>query len=128
MPLADQPRAVTGTLQMIGNRLLVQRQAMIRVAPGRIELPAMALLVASGDEAGTRRATNRMRDIAGLEERTTARQGIDVWCLDHVAAVCADIAVTQIISQDDHEIRSIGSGGDDAERDEHRENQPADPT
>ena len=110
MPFADRPGSVTGVPKRVGQRNLFDGQAQpLAVAAGRpagVEFVAEALLVAAGEQPGPRGAADRRRHVAVGEPHSIGGDRIDVRRLQAPATVAADVAVAQIVGQDDDAVRA----------------------
>src|SRR5262249_7761721 len=80
VPFPPRPRGVPGRFQRVGHGDLVDRQADLGVIRGidRVELMAEALLVATAEQSGPRRAAIGTRDIAAAAANAVLGQRIDV--------------------------------------------------
>ena len=81
MPFADQGCGVSNVVQHVGERLLIQRQPRVGVfvlIANRIKFIAKSSLIATGQQARSRRATERRCDIAIGEPHSVRSDGINV--------------------------------------------------
>ena len=122
VPLADQPRHVAGAAHQVAKRGLPFRQAQLRVGPAHIVVRGIvlvpeAILVAPGKEAGPGRTADGCRDVAVGQSHALPGQAVDVRGGDHFGPVGPDVAVPEVIGNDDHDIgagagfRVCGAGG-----------------
>ena len=102
LPLADRPGGVAGGPHHLGQRRLVEVEAI--VLDRRVELVAVSLRVAAGHQPGAGRAADRGGHVAGLEAHARGAQGVDVRGLDDLAAVQAEIAVAEIVGEDEDDV------------------------
>ncbi len=113
MPLTHQARGVAGRFQTIGERLLGQGQPLAMpalVEQRRIELMPKPLLVATREQPSPRGAAIGTRDIAIAAPDAVTSQRVDVRCGNLPAAMEADIGVTKVVGQQNHDIRGLGRG------------------
>ena len=68
-------------------------------------IESVARLVSSSEKGSTRGGTERMRYVPIGTRDTVRRQRVDIGCGDIRTAVESDIAVTEVIGEDDHNIR-----------------------
>ena len=114
--LAEPARRIAGRLEPVGDRGFLERQAERRVRGSRrpgVELVPESRLVASGHEAGPRRAAVRPADVAAGEPHAAGGDAVDVrrgnlWR----EALAAQFAVAEIVGQDDEDVRLRGRRGE----------------
>ena len=125
MPLADHAGGVALRLERVGEGALAETQAEVGVAAHRVELPAEAGLIAAGQQARARRAADRVRHVALLEQDAAARERVDVGRLDHLAAVDPDVGRAEVVGEDQDDvglpISSRWRGGCRRDREEARD-------
>ena len=102
LPLADGAGRVAGGAHDLGQGRLVRVQAVVPAR--RVEFVALPLRVASRHQAGTGRAADGRGDVAGLEPDAAAGEFVDVRGVDDLAAVDADVAVAEVVGQDEDDV------------------------
>src|SRR5207245_2708757 len=113
VPLADQGGRVAGGLKAGGDRRLGDRQALAGAAEGddgRVELVAEPLLVSAGEEPGPRRRADRAGDVTALAANAGIREGVEVRRGHLRAAVEADVAIAEVVGEEDDDVRAVGGG------------------
>ena len=120
MPLAEERGPISGRLEPIGHGRLAQRQSAVGPGIGaHVDLVAEPLLIAAGQQSGSRRAAVGTGDVAVGESNPGSRQRVDVRRGNVLAAVHADVGVPHVVSDDHHDVRLPGlrerrtGGGDD---------------
>ena len=137
VPLADHAGGVAARLEQLGDRDLVGRQALgarCRAAPSAPRPPATPYMPAAdrqaaGQERRPARRAHRLHVEAGplLPRR---RHGVEPRRADVRAAEGAEIAVAEVVGEDDDDVRRRGRGdlapatGGGARRDERTERNP----
>ena len=111
VPLADRDRGVAGCLQVIAQRLLLDSQAhelgidTRRWFVGEIELVAVTLRVAPGQDAGPRRAAERRRHVGIGIGHAVGRDRVDIGRHHFSAILETEIGVARVVGQDHDDIR-----------------------
>ena len=109
VPLADHAGGVAALLEVVRQHALVERRAETFLGrsgdAAGVELVAEALLVAPGHETGARRTAHRRGDVALGEARSALGDGVDVRRPRGGAAVGADVAVPEVVGEDDDQVR-----------------------
>ena len=113
MPFADEGGSVACGLEVIGERVLVGGQAKTLGARrgvagilNHVSLVAETPGIAPGDQAGPRRGADGARDITPCAENPIGRQGIEIGGFEQSASVETEIAVSHVIGDDQHDVRS----------------------
>ncbi len=73
-----------------------------------MHLDADAIWITTARESCARRAAQPLADVERCKARPLGSQSVDVRCLDPVIAKARWIAVTEIIAEDDHNVRQGG--------------------
>ena len=110
MPLAEHARGVAGGFQAVGDGGFRQRQAAaVRQTVGRreIEFVTESLLVAAGQQSRADRTANWRGDITAGETDAVLGDRIDARCRNLRIALTCQLAVAQIVGEDDED---VGSG------------------
>ena len=108
MPLADEGRVVAVLPDERGNRRMAWRQPGSGRAFSRQRLlqpDFQPLRIASGDKRAPRRRADRRRGVGTRELDALLREPIEVGRLVIGAAVAAQIAVAQIVREDEEDVR-----------------------
>src|SRR5262249_41393569 len=106
VPFADQSRGVAGRAQQVGQRALMERQSKLALGPDvRIELMPEASLIPAREQAGPRRAAIGRGHVAVGAANSRLRQLVDIRGRHGLAAVHADVPITQIIDDDEQNVR-----------------------
>jgi len=120
MPLADQRCVVAVLLQQRGDGRVLGRQPDVRRrrAPQRLfETDGKTLRIPAGDVGAAGRRADRRGSVRAREHDAFFGEGIERRGLVVRAAVAAQIAVAEIVGEDEHDIRAPRrSGGYDAPR------------
>ena len=98
---------------MVCERALRGRQPEFGfVAHPRIVLKTEMSLIAASDKAGARRCADRSGNIAIGAAHTGRRERIKVGRGHDLAPVNADVAVTEIVGENDEDVRRLCGDGD----------------
>ena len=106
VPLPDESRSVAVVLQQLGQRVARRGKSLFERGPHAAERPLepYALLVSSGDEGGTSwRAKGSRIEVRQLY--AILREAIDVWRPDIRGSIAADVAVADIVRNNQNDIR-----------------------
>ena len=118
VPLADEPRHISGGLEPVRQGCFRQGQADIDVIGFTgIELVPEPLLISARQEPGPGRTAIRARDIAVRAAHAVFGQRVDVRSGNVGASLKTHVGVSHVIGQDDEDVRP-GSFGRDARRSE----------
>ena len=105
MPFADQTGGITRAAEVVGDGVLVERQPQLRfIADMRIEFMAEARLVTSREKAGARGTAIRRGDVTAGATHAAGRERVDVGRRHVLAAVNADVAIAEIVGDDDEDV------------------------
>src|SRR4051812_8419088 len=105
MPFTDQSSRIARAAKNIGDGPLIERQTKFAfLADVWVELMAESRLGTAREQACTRRTAIRCRDVAAGASNARSRQFVDVRRRHRLAAVDADVAVAQIIGDDDQDV------------------------
>ena len=106
VPLPDESRAVAVVLQQPGQRMTRRGKSLFECGPHAAEraLEPYALLVSSGDEGGTSWRAQGSR-IEVRQPHAILRKAIDVGRPDVRGAIAADVAVADIVRNNQNDIR-----------------------
>ena len=107
VPLSNDPGSVPVVLEHPGNGYLRCRQSRSFEAPTCPFHPD-ALLVASGDEGDPCRRAHRRRRVVVRESDAFTSQAVEVRRRQVSGPVGPQIAIAQIVGQDEDDIRSVG--------------------
>ena len=111
MPLAHHARNVTRSLQGIGQRHLVHGKTVVALGPGLgEEFEPETLLVATGQKPCPGRRANWTRDVAVGEQYALVRDALDVRRGDRVAPVEFAVAIAEVVSKNDNDVRRCRVG------------------
>ena len=99
-PLADGSGRVTGLLQHLRHRHIFRLQRVSLIAAN-----ARVARVLAGHEGRTRRRADSGTGIALRETNAVRRQLVDVRCLNFLLPVATDIAVAQIVRENENDVR-----------------------
>ena len=105
MPLAHVERPVALPFDQFAERFLGFRQAMRRFRVDHLEGQTRADRVAAGHQPGPRRGADVCARISLREPQSGRRQTVDIRRPDPFGAVRADVAVTEIVGEDQYDIR-----------------------
>lgn len=107
-PLAEAASAITGLLQPLDQRHVASLNGRgARVGANR----PMAVMQTSHQRAA-RRGANRATGVTLREARSFGGDAVSIGRLDHSLAVTAKVAVTEVVKQDENNIRALGLGVD----------------
>jgi hypothetical protein len=109
VPLADAHGAVAGALEHVGEGRLVETEA-IRVLREEDARDADARGVAAGQERGARRRTDGVRGAEIGEAHALGGHAVEVGGAD-ARAVAAEIAVAEIVAEDEDDVGGPRRGG-----------------
>ena len=126
VPFADQSGGVAGVLQRLGQGHFGGGQAAGGDGAEDAELivgHAGADGVASGHESGAARGADLGGGIELREAQAFGGHTIQIRRLDRRVAVAAEVAVAEVVGQDDDDVRLRGGVGADGERDEQGQQQ-----
>ena len=102
VPFADHCGLVAGVLQRLRERALVRRQSEGVAGKYNQRLQAIAHGIAAGHQLRPRWRANR-HSVKRLCPHAVVRKLVDIRSFD-VAAVIAEVRVTEIVGQDDHDV------------------------
>ena len=113
MPLPHQAGDVAGLAHHVAQRRLVLGQpelgvGVALVVRGRVVLVAEPVLVAAREDPGPHRTADRRRDVAVGQPDPVRRQLVDVRRRDDGRAVGADVAVAEVVGEDDDHVGRRG--------------------
>ena len=119
VPLADAGRTVSGRLERLGERELLEGQVLADrrttqllgrpVGPPRQPVREVQPRgVLAGHDGGSRRGADRAGRVAVGEPHAPARQGIDVGGLVIRAAVTAEVGPAEVVQDDQHDVGPRG--------------------
>ena len=134
MPFADEGGRIPLVLQELRQRTSGRREADIEASGRRggvcLErtLEPQALLVAARDQRRPRGRAHRRVRVELCQPDAFAREPIEIGCLDVRRAVAAQIAIPEVVGDDEHDVRPLLRGGPLGQRrnrdhDERREQQ-----
>src|SRR5688572_13591437 len=104
MPFADGARRVTERFETVGNRFFGFGQTKLRARA--IKLMAEARLIAARHQSSARRAAIRSGNVALRETDAILRNRINVRRWDLLVALEPKLAVTDIVTKNDNNIRA----------------------
>ena len=104
VPLSDQPGGVAGALEHVGQSPLVRRESDLGVPARGVELVSEAGLVPAGVEAGPRRAADGRGHVPVGQPDAATREGVEVRRSNRPGTERAEVAVAQVVRQDDHDV------------------------
>ena len=107
MPLSEYRSAVAFLFQQLSHRHLLRMDAVVGIRPGSSG-KAYAVRIASGQQSGTRSATDRLPGEKVGEAYALGRHLVDIGCRIAVCSVEREVAITDIIQIDNDKIRIIG--------------------
>ena len=115
MPFAQDPGGVALRPQQVGQRLLVDVQAVLRLARAPVgrdhPFQPVTLLVAPRQQRRAGRGADRAGRVAVGEAGAVAGQGVDIGRGDVLGAVGTHVAIAQVVDQDHDDIGFRRSGG-----------------
>ena len=112
VPLADEGRVVSVALQQRGHRRVIGRQAVVDVSAicNRLEQPDLEpLRVSARDERASRRRAHGRRRIRAHELDALRGQPVEDRRLVVGPPVAAQVAVPEIVGQDEEHVGTLGS-------------------
>ena len=121
VPLADRRGRVAPGFEHFRERGLAGREAAGVLRPQRPR-DADAVRVAAREDRRPARAAHGLRDVEVGEAHPLTRQAVEVRRADRLRPVTAEVAVTQVVGDDQHHVRRLGPRGHRGERDQDREN------
>src|SRR5262245_28425846 len=104
VPLAENCGCVAARFQHLGDCLFGVADPNFARRPQGPE-DANAIWVTAGKQGGSRRGTNRLRDIEVGEPYALSGHAVQVWCADVLCPVTTKVAITQVVGVDDDNIR-----------------------
>ena len=115
MPLPHQTGDVAGLPHQVAERRLVLGQSQLGVGVplvvrGRVVLVAEPVLVTAREDPGPHRTADRRRDVAVGQPDPVRRQLVDVRRRDDGRSVGADVAVAEVVGEDDDHVGRRGHG------------------
>lgn len=111
MPFAEAGRDIAAILQNFRDRDSLVRKAPVAVADARerrIENAAESLRILSRHHGGTCRAAHGPRRMKVGESNASGSQCVDMGCRVDRTAIAANVAVPQVIRNDQYQIRPVG--------------------
>ena len=120
MPFAEHPGGISSGFEIIGNRLLPDRQPDVRQIVhllDRIDLMPKPLLISPGKKPGPARAAIRRGDIPAGEANAAASQRIEMR-RGNIAALATHLSIPLIVGDDQDDMcrrmgrRFVGGQGD----------------
>ena len=110
MPLADAGGRIALLLEGLRDGDLAGRQAVVvhAIVRGRIAHNAMPEWIAAGENRRSRRRAIGHRHVEVGEARSLRRHAVQMRGLERRVAVGGEVAVTEIVGKDEHEVWPIG--------------------
>ncbi|OHB72155.1 MAG: hypothetical protein A2V70_20800 [Planctomycetes bacterium RBG_13_63_9] len=105
-PFADDARGVAGLLEQLGHGHVLRPQRHPGVAADQ-----RVTGVQPRHQAASRGRTDRAAGIAVRKPHTLLGHAIEVRRPDHLLAVAAEVAIAEIVGQDEDDVRRIGRRG-----------------
>src|SRR5262249_34097332 len=99
-PLADEGGGVAGVLEQPGRGDVLGTEVLLGVAADRAVPGGRA-----GDRGAARRATRGGAGVERGEAHPPARQAVEVGGADVLLAITAEVAVTEVVGQDEDDVR-----------------------
>ena len=119
MPLANKTGDVAQLLEALREHGFGRRDAVVAFLDRWVALDPETHLVPSGHHPCARRVTHRAGHIAIRESRTVLGDGVDVWGRDLSTPLKAEFAITEIIRDDKHDVRLLGTSREHGGREAH---------
>ena len=111
MPFADKSGNIAARFKNLRYRYLICRQTKAGIKrdadPVDLMFKPKPLLISPGDYASTRRAANWACYVAIRAENAIVRQRINVRCGNVGAAIKTNVAIPQIVGQNDKDVRLL---------------------
>jgi hypothetical protein len=113
VPLADEAGGVAERAQDLGEGLLGggQTDGGILRAPGEGALVAEALGIAAGDQAGAVGRAVGVGDVGAGKDHAAGGDAVEPGGGDFLGAVEADVAVAELVGEDDDDVGRAGGRG-----------------
>src|SRR5439155_15054795 len=107
-PLADECGRVPGVLQDLGDRPVLRPEGYVpSLRPAAVPADPAVPGVQPGHEGAPRRGADRAAGVALGKADALARQPVDVWRLDLRLPVAAEVAVPEVVGQDEDDVRFV---------------------
>ncbi len=104
-PLPKQRGPVACRLQDLGHRDILRLQRLrCGIGLARIASHSRAAMMLSGHQHAARRRTNGRSRIKMGEAKALGRHLVQVWCLDHLLAIAAQVTPAEVIRQNEDQI------------------------